>query len=54
MVTMILLPAGYSDQHQRLGLHYLQHGRQGLTSAESQMVMSGFDLLHQAVVIELI
>jgi len=51
MVTMILLPAGYADQHQRLGLHYLQHGRQGLTSAESQMVMAGFDLLHQAVVI---
>ena len=51
MVIMILLPAGYSDQHQRLGLHYLQHGRQGLTSAESQMVMTGFDLLHQAIVI---
>jgi hypothetical protein len=51
MIEMILLPAGYTDQHQRLALHYLQQGRHGLTSAETQMVMTGFDLLHHAVVV---
>jgi|LakMenEpi03Aug12_release.lakeMendotaPanAssembly.Ray.scaffolds.fasta_scaffold325449_1 hypothetical protein len=51
MIKMILLPTGYTDQHQRLGLYYLQQGRCGLTSAESQMIMAGFDLLHHAVVV---
>lgn len=47
---MISLPAGYSGRHQRTILKYLVEGRHALSSAEWKIALSGFDMLHQAVV----
>ncbi|MBI1926058.1 hypothetical protein HYR99_17625 [Candidatus Poribacteria bacterium] len=47
---MITLPASYSDTHQHVTLKYLVEGRQALSSAEWKTALSGFDMLHQAVV----
>ena len=47
---MITLPAGYSDTHQRVTLKYLVEERQALSSAEWKTALSGFDMLHQAVI----
>jgi hypothetical protein len=47
---MIILPTSYSDTHQRVTLKFLVEGRQALSSVEWKIALSGFDMLHRAVV----
>jgi hypothetical protein len=47
----IHLPAGFTDDHQRLILKYLIEGRAALSLVEWRLVLNGFDRLHQALVV---
>jgi len=47
---MISLPASFSDRHQRAILKYVVEGRHTLSSDDWRIALSGFDMLHQAVV----
>jgi len=47
---MIILPTSYSDAHQRVTLKFLVEGRQALSSVEWKTALSGFDMLHRAVI----
>jgi hypothetical protein len=50
-IVTIRLPASFTDDHQRLILKYLVEGRWTLSQAEWRLVLGGFDLLHQALVV---
>ncbi len=47
----IHLPAGFTNDHQRLILKYLVEGRTALSQIEWQLVLNGFNQLHQALVV---
>jgi len=51
MTTTLRLPTDFTDGQQRLILKYLVEGRQALNQAEWRLILDGFDLLHQALIV---